>query len=247
MNLAIAWVLFVVAITAIGAPRAVASDDVAQKKELHALLERYKAELEAQWKTLGPFTKSEGKEEYEIEANQAERFFAERVGHNKKKQQELIDAILASKDDYWGLSFITFLLAREGNRDELVSLLSRRCPPRLGLSLGVEDLIVLYPKELKDGTIVLCDAFDQSTDTKARQTIAAALRRGFKAMGIVDADDKKLVAEVRNWYAANALNYRPNLNYLGHWSNPGFKPDTEGVLVQKGKDGGESFTGPPTK
>jgi len=240
---------FVAVVASCGTRHVVASDDdVVRKKELHALLERYKADLEAQIRALGSFTKREGKKKYGLEANLAERFFAERVGHNKQKQKDLIDAILESKDDYWGLSEMTFLLAREGNRDQLIALLSQRCPPLLGLDLGVEDcLIILFRTELKDGTIVLCDAFDQSTDAKARQTIAAAFRRGFKAMGIADADDKKLVAEVRKWYVANAPNYKPNLNYLMHWSLPEFKYETVGVLVQKDKDGGESLRGPPRK
>ncbi len=138
------------------------------------------------------------------------------------------------------------LLAKEGKRESLIALLAKRCPEKPFMYLGIEDcLIILYQKELNDGTSVLCDAFDQSKDSKARKVIAAALRRGFRAMGITDSGDDELVKNIRNWYRINAREYEPNMNYLGHWSTPGFSYESVGVLARRGE--GRKGAGPLQK
>jgi hypothetical protein len=208
----------------------------ARRKELLAKVQVYGQEFDARMKRLGPFSKGEGKERYEAQGIEA-RLWDEHIGNDARKQTELMEAILLTKDDgfaHWALVELVKAFASHGKRDQLRDLLTKRCPDQLGLYSRIEDyLIIECASELKDGTLVLCGAFDRSTDKDARRTIAEALRRGFTAMRIVDADDEKLVSKVRQWYKANSASFDVNFAYLDHWTNGRSSFEDVGVLKKK--------------
>ncbi|MFT3920977.1 MAG: hypothetical protein QM778_00435 [Myxococcales bacterium] len=201
----------------------------------------YLSELEREYKArvapLANLPPQEGKDRYEAEMLQAQKLFIERVGDDEVAQKRLIAAILMVPDNgfaHIALCQLIELLARQEMRDKLVEVLSKRCPSKFGLHMGVEDyLIILRNKELKEGTLILCDAFEKATDEDARHSLADAIRRGFKFAGITSTDDTQVVDQCRRWFSTNYRAYEPNTRYLGHFNQSKFPYDTEGVLVTK--------------
>lgn len=97
---------------------------------------------------------------------------------------------------------VVVILGEENAREELVWLLAARCPTRMFLDLPVEYFLAGSEK-LTDGVLVLCDAFEKSSNVRNRSRIAIALRRGFTAVGVREKDDAAFVAAVRTWYLRN--------------------------------------------
>ena len=221
-------------------------DQLKPAKRSADMLRLIEDEIDARSARLGPFSKGQGKDQAEAYASIADQVFAQRVGADRKKQDNLVTEILSSDDNgfaHSALREMVELLARNGERGRLTALLARRCPKDVSIDVGIEDcVIIINDKELHDGTALLCDAFDRSTDQTARRTIAAALRRGFAAMGIAESNDAKEVKDVREWYLANSSRYEPNLSYLTHFSQPRFPYGRIGVLAPIGK--GNAGSGP---
>jgi hypothetical protein len=192
----------------------IAEPAIQRAKQVLSVLER---EYQARVSALGRM--KDGKDQYEASAKEAVKLFTAHCGKNPAEQRKLADAILSVPDSdfaHFALEQLTYLLAHEGRRDALVELLSKRCPQRLSMN-GIEDaLVILCERELPDGAIVLCDAFEQSTDSTARDQIATALRRGFEFANLPPQNDRDFVKECRRWYAANRKNYETNSRYLGH-------------------------------
>ncbi len=61
-------------------------DPKTQKDATTGRLQNVERELTARFKTLGPFTKAEGKKAAEAYSNAAEEVFAEQLGNDSKKQ-----------------------------------------------------------------------------------------------------------------------------------------------------------------
>ena len=191
-----------------------------------ALLTEYQQELDSQWKKSGPYGLRDGKQRYSAERAVEAKFISGKVGNDVRKQQQLLDAILAVPDDGFAhavYSDMVGILAKQSQSDRLRDLIAKRCPTQVGFHLGIEDIVIVLSKDtIHDGTLLLCDAYDKSTDATAKQGIAESLRRGFKKLVKLDGlDDQAAMRAIRGWYVAHANEYEPNIEYVDHLNSEG--------------------------
>jgi hypothetical protein len=106
---------------------------------------------------------------------------------------------------------MAWILAHGRDRENLVSLLSVRCPPIAGRR-NIESLMVEQSR-IPDGLLVLCDAFDASSVASVRTELARALRRALSPLGIDDPDDQNMVRASRQWFMPHKDKVKPNLEY----------------------------------
>jgi hypothetical protein len=96
------------------------------------------------------------------------------------------------------------ILADDGKRDLLTQMLSHRCPEWLDSASSTEfTLVAAGEKRLRDGILVLCDAFDKAKSESNRTAILRILRRAFVGHGIAAPNDRAFVEACRSWYTAN--------------------------------------------
>lgn len=177
--------------------------------------------------------------QFEAKVNELTRLIKAHIVSDVDYQAALTDAVLGERDDGFAhavLQNLIHVLAERNSRSELIRLISRRCPKRLGLALGLEDcLVVIHKDNLEDGLLVLCEAYDKSEDPEVRRTIANVVRRGFGNLRIGSDVDSELMSDVKKWYLENRDAYVPNQRYPGHLSRDEFPEDAEGLFVEKGK------------
>ncbi len=117
---------------------------------------------------------------------------------------------------------LTELLCRRGDRATLVELFARRCPDA-SLMDPIEKWLAIQGNPsfresrhglgIRDGILVLCDAYDRSTIPAVRSGIAKVLLRGFRPYVVDRSDEAKAVAECREWYLKNRADFEINLGY----------------------------------
>jgi hypothetical protein len=124
------------------------------------------------------------------------------------------------------LAAVALLAAESDDRDCLVSLLSRRCPARIGWA-DVESVVAATPRKTPDPILILRDAYEKSDVPEVRHEIASAVRRAFFGSGIKyspgarsEQDDRSFVLAAMEWYMANkarlAINPQYGSNKIGH-------------------------------
>jgi hypothetical protein len=181
-----------------------------------------------------------GKKRSQLEEELLHSLVKDAIGKGGVTTKEFIEEVLANEDR--GFANLTLckliqVLAEAGDRNSLRMLLARRCPDRVTLHTSLEAaLIVVHRKTLTDGALVLCDAFDDSTQDDVRQRIAKALRRAFSFAKLDSANDKQFISDCRKWYLKNRAAYVPNLRYCEQFTVDEFPYSVEGVLISKDAD-----------
>ncbi len=185
---------------------------------------------------VAPNTPGNQLEHYEI--NTIGQLVCDRFRNNRAARRELAEAVALLGDEgfgYFALQEVICQLTYKGERELLVSLLSRRCPQRMhSLELDVLVLVLVQPDCLPDGTLVLCDAYERSRGDAAKKTIYFALERAFRFLHIKSTSDDDYVVQIRQWYRENRADYERSLGYLYHLRGPKFDFETDGALVVKG-------------
>jgi hypothetical protein len=212
-----------------------ASRDTSRLVELAQMLARLEKQFDAEMEVVaskGLQGNALNEERYSVK----KRFFSA-YAHDAHKRRDLIQAIVAADDNAFthsALIEVLDIIARDDSRHELVSLLSQRCPMRVGYPLSIEGFLIIECREhLKDGVLVLCDAFDRSRSRLAKDEISDALRRGLQFTGVTAADDASFVNKCREWYIANRDQYEPNMKYVTHLMQLRFPYSTQGALIHK--------------
>ena len=145
---------------------------------------------------------------------------------------------LAVDEDQWSdfdRSVIEALLevfATSEDRENLVKLLSIRCPSQYGV-MNIEGYLVhIGAKELKDSVQILGEAYSRCQVPEVRKVIATAVRRGFKGFGIRGNDDAEFVQRAMTWYEQQKAQLVFNPEYPttidahdlhSYWKRPLFK------------------------
>ncbi|MCX7427696.1 MAG: SUMF1/EgtB/PvdO family nonheme iron enzyme [Planctomycetia bacterium] len=143
-----------------------------------------------------------------------------------------------------------------GDRENLVTLLSTRCPSHYG-SMDIEDYLVrIGEKSLKDPVLILGEAYSQCQVPHVRKTIAKAVRRGLKGFGIRGNDDAEFVQRAMKWYEEekDQLVFNPEYGFNDdmpgthtYWKCPLFKwkSPSEAGQVETQTVLGKAATVPP--
>jgi hypothetical protein len=100
------------------------------------------------------------------------------------------------------LEYMVRAFVKSGDRDGLVSLLSRRFPNGTILPREPIEFYLAYwgRKTLKDPILVLGEAYAQCRVPEVRRQIAFAVRASFAGSGIRGKDDAELVSNAMKWY-----------------------------------------------
>ena len=104
--------------------------------------------------------------------------------------------------EFEALRYMVRAFASSGDREGLVTLLSRRFPSE---TISPDELIEFYlaywgNKTLKDPILVLGEAYSECRIPEARRKIVAAVRRSFTGSGIRGRDDAEFVKNSMQWY-----------------------------------------------
>jgi hypothetical protein len=106
-----------------------------------------------------------------------------------------------------------------GDRESLVTMLSRRFPPNNGSSnTETEVFLIRYGVRLGDPILILGEAYSKCQIPDVRTQIAAVVRHAFVGSGIQGADDRAFVANAMRWYQENKANLIFNVDYTSEWS-----------------------------
>jgi uncharacterized protein (TIGR03067 family) len=98
------------------------------------------------------------------------------------------------------LGFVVRSLVDLGERQKLIALLSTRCPGRVKAWTTLEFYLAYYGRTMKDPILILGEAYSRCTIPEVRHDIAAAVRRGFRGLGIHAKEDADFVANAMKWY-----------------------------------------------
>lgn len=192
---------------------------------------------------VAPNTPGNQLEHYEV--NTIAEVVSGRFRKSRPERRQLAEAVALLGDEgfgYFALQEVICQLTYYGERELLVSLLARRCPPRMhSIQLDVLVLVLVQPSRLPDGTLILCDAYERSRDDAAKKTIYFALERAFRFLHIKSTSDDDYVVQVRKWYLENRGEYERSLGYLYHLRGPKFDFETDGALVVKGTNRRRGF------
>ncbi len=124
------------------------------------------------------------------------------------------------------------VFATSGDRENLVTLLSLRCPSQYGV-MNIEGYLVhIGAKKLKDPVLILGEAYSRCQVPEVQKVIAKAVRRGFKGFGIRGNDDTDFVQRAMEWYDQEKAQLVFNRDYPttidahdlhSYWKRPLFK------------------------
>lgn len=109
-----------------------------------------------------------------------------------------------------------------GDRDNLVKLLSTRCPSHYGF-MDIEDYLVrIGEKKLEDPVLILGEAYSKCQVPQVRKVIAKAARRGLKGFGIRANNDAEFVERAMKWYEQEKdhLAFNPEYGSNSHMPGP---------------------------
>ena len=111
--------------------------------------------------------------------------------------------------------------ATSGDRRNLVTLLSTRCPSHCGF-WDVEDCLVrIGEKKLEHPVLILGEAYSRCQVPEVRKVIASAVRRALKGFGIRGNDDAEFVQRAMAWYEQEKAQLAFNPEYSFNQSMPG--------------------------
>ncbi len=114
--------------------------------------------------------------------------------------------------------------AASGDRKNLVTLLSTRCPSCCGFTDVEGYLLQIGVKNLKDSVLIFGEAYSRCQVPQVRKVIASAARRGLKGFGIGGNDDAEFVHRAMKWYEQEKEQLVFNPAYLSNNLTPGDHP-----------------------
>jgi hypothetical protein len=198
--------------------------------------------VRAEWEALAAeLARTASKQNYEQHARRSEALLRERLSMDDMRGLARSCATIPKEDEDRSrfervlLRTMIVVFTAAGDRESLVAMLSRRCPPRLWLHSDIEWYLVCFGEKMQDPILILSEAFAQSEVAETRRELAAALRRGFGGSGVQGKDDAEFVKNAVQWYTREkdrlVLNDEYTLNAVlndrGHFDyehNPLFKP-----------------------
>jgi uncharacterized protein (TIGR03067 family) len=110
------------------------------------------------------------------------------------------------------VDLIVWTLVEIGDRDRLVTLLSKRCTGRV-YGETVEYCLAFRGYKLKDPILVLGEAYSKCQSPETCHNLAAAVRRGFSGHGIHCKDDAGYVKSGMQWYEKEKDGLEVNADY----------------------------------
>jgi hypothetical protein len=119
-----------------------------------------------------------------------------------------------SKFENAALGFVVSTLLEMGDRQDLVAMLSTRCPDRVDPIQCVEYCLAKGGKKVRDPILILAEAYLRSSDVEVRHALAAAVRRAFAGLGVEGKDDAEFVENARQWYEKEKGHLSVNPKYV---------------------------------
>lgn len=98
------------------------------------------------------------------------------------------------------LPFMVKAFVELGDRENLIELLSRRCPSRIDWPENLEYYLAFRAKKLKDPILVLGEAYSKCHVPETSHILVAAIRRGFAGFEIPGDNDADYVKNATSWY-----------------------------------------------
>jgi hypothetical protein len=111
------------------------------------------------------------------------------------------------------LGYTVQTLVKAGDREQLVTLLSRRCPSRVRPRDCIEFELADAGARLKDPIVILSEAYSKCDVPEVRHDLAAALRRGFADKEIPGKGDSEFVENAARWYQREKERVVVNVKY----------------------------------
>lgn len=113
-----------------------------------------------------------------------------------------------------------------GDEAGLIEILSFSCPLQWRSQMPLEFELALSTDTIASGLLVLCDAFDKSSDKTNAEIIVKLLRRASFVPVQQCVSDKQFVDRCREWLKSNGGNMEVNLDYgvPGYENAPLFVP-----------------------
>ena len=108
---------------------------------------------------------------------------------------------------------MVIVLLQSKDRESLVTLLSKRFPPKIGLFTDVESELVSEEYKLKDAILILGEAYSKCKVPVMRAKIAETVRHAFTGNGVRGKDDDEFVKNAMRWYEQNKGNLVVNYGY----------------------------------
>lgn len=206
--------------------------------DVNQLVKDVHAEWTSRCEKLGPLNPKEAAGRWGIELKAV---IGERVP--KERMHDFMLGVIAGGPDTgltgWRRSMVVQglvdILSKEGERAELVAMLSREFPERMYHSDVEFWLAFKARRTLPHGIEVLFDAFDRSKDPKVQEQIAASLGRAFRANGLDFGKNKRTVDACRSWYAKNKDKIEPSIKYGDNIMHPQDLYARHGLFVSNTK------------
>ena len=119
------------------------------------------------------------------------------------------------------LAFMVREFVQAGDRENLVELLSKRCPYWIDLPVTVEYYLAFRGWKLRDPTLILGEAYARSRVPETRSVLANAVHRGFAGQGIREKDDAEFIKKAMQWYRKEKGRLIVNTHYFYNEMAPG--------------------------
>jgi hypothetical protein len=126
------------------------------------------------------------------------------------------------------LEHMVRVLVDAADRENLLKLLSIRCPNHVYDYETIEHYLAFRGQRLKDAILILGEAYQKCESPEVRHVIAVAVRRGFTDPDIHGQDESEFVVNAMRWYQKNQRELVFNERYGGQslaFPTDGFLPD----------------------
>jgi hypothetical protein len=120
------------------------------------------------------------------------------------------DYFAMSEYDQTCLQALVISMLNGGQTKDLVTLLSRKCPPYV-LSSSIE--YYLASSSHSDAILILFESYSQSKGHDARRYLLKALEQAFPDLRTRSEDDEAFVKASKQWYLQNKDTLKVNSNY----------------------------------
>jgi uncharacterized protein (TIGR03067 family) len=119
------------------------------------------------------------------------------------------------------LAFLVKAFVDLRERENLVKLISMRCPNWGDYPEHVEYYLAVRGKALGAPILILCEAYSKSQVPETRRTLAAAVRRAFEPFKIGGKGDAEYVENAVRWYKEEKSRLAANPEYTLNEISPG--------------------------
>lgn len=174
------------------------------------------SELKSEWEALSRI-KARDEREYHKRERAWNDLVRERLSKQERRQ---LATSCPTPDDLAHLSqfewelFVGILLGltNSGDREGVVTLLSRRCPEVIG-QYSVEEWLVIFARDMDDPILILGEAYAKCRVVKVRKMIAEHVRHAFIGLGVTGKDDDEFVKSAMQYYKDEKHRLRVNDDY----------------------------------